>query len=113
MKQSHKTLLLWVLLIMIFLGIWTLLSPDRPPATKASYTDFLALVEADPERGESHVEHVTIKDGDYIFMVKNPKTGKTEKKIAEGPIEVENSFVDELRKRAMTYPTIRLFKRSS
>ena len=98
MKQSHKTLLLWVLLIMIFLGIWTLLSPDRAPAAKATYTDFLALVEADPDKNEAHVERVTIKDGDYIFVVKNPQKGTTEKKIAEGPRKVDSELIDKLRK---------------
>ena len=34
MKQSHKTLLLWLLLIMMFLAIWQFFSPDRPPATQ-------------------------------------------------------------------------------
>jgi len=97
-KQSHKTLLLWVLLIMIFLGIWTLLSPDRPPASKATYTDFLALVEADPDKGEAHVERVTIKDGDYIFVVKNPTKGTTEKKLAAGPRKVDSELIDKLRK---------------
>ena len=85
MKQSHKTLLLWVLLIMIFLGIWTLLSPDRQPASKVTYTDFLTLVEADRDKGEAYVEKVTVKDGEYIFSVKNPQKGTTERKVAEGP----------------------------
>ena len=87
MKQSHKTLLLWVLLIMIFLGIWTLLSPDRPPATKVNYTDFLAMVEANRDK-EPYVERVTVKEGDYIFTVKDPQAGTTTKKLAEGPREV-------------------------
>ena len=37
MKQSHKTLLLWVLLIMMFLAIWQFLSPDRPAATQVAH----------------------------------------------------------------------------
>jgi len=94
-KQSHKTLLLWVLLIMIFLGIWTLLSPERAPDQKISYTDFLALVEAD--KGEAHVEKVTIKDGEYKVTVKKPD-GPVEHKIAQGPIEVENDVIEKLRK---------------
>jgi cell division protease FtsH len=97
-KQSHKTLLLWVLLIMIFLGIWTLLSPDSRPAAKVTYTDFLTLVEADRDKQEPYVERVTVKDGDYIFVVKNPQKGTTEKKIAEGPREVEAEVIDKLRK---------------
>jgi len=97
-KQSHKTLLLWVLLIMIFLGIWTLLSPDRQPASKVTYTDFLTLVEADKDKGEAYVEKVTVKDGEYIFTVKNPQKGTTERKVAEGPREVEPAVIDKLRK---------------
>jgi cell division protease FtsH len=83
---------------MIFLGIWTLLSPGGAPAAKASYTDFLALVEADADKDESHVERVTIKDGDYIFTVKNPKKGTTEKKVAQGPRKVDSELIDKLRK---------------
>jgi len=94
-KQSHKTLLLWVLLIMIFLGIWTLLSPERAPDQKISYTDFLALVEAD--KGEAHVEKVTIKDGEYKVSVKKPD-GPVEHKIAQGPLEVDNEVIEKLRK---------------
>ena len=97
MKQSHKTLLLWVLLIMIFLGIWTLLSPDRPPATKVNYTDFLAMVEADRDK-EPYVERVTVKEGDYIFTVKDPQAGTTTKKLAEGPREVSAEVIEKLRK---------------
>jgi cell division protease FtsH len=96
-KQSHKTLLLWVLLIMIFLGIWTLLSPDRPPATKVNYTDFLAMVEADRDK-EPYVERVTVKEGDYIFTVKDPQAGTTTKKLAEGPREVSAEVIEKLRK---------------
>ena len=100
MKQSHKTLLLWVLLIMIFLGIWTLLSPDRPPAAKVNYTDFLAMVEADHDK-EPYVERVTIKDGDYIFTVKNPAKQTTEKKLAQGPEKVDSELIDKLRKNGV------------
>jgi cell division protease FtsH len=97
-KQSHKTLLLWVLLIMIFLGIWTLLSPDRPPAAKVNFSDFLQLVEADRDKGEPYVERVTIKDGEYVFVVKDPQKGTIgTKKIAEGPREVDDALVDKLR----------------
>ncbi len=96
-KQSHKTLLLWVLLIMIFLGIWTLLSPDRPPATKVNYTDFLAMVEANHDK-DPFVESVTIKNGDYLFVVKDPRTSATVKKLAEGPRKIDNDLIQSLRK---------------
>ena len=34
MKQSHKTLLLWVLLILMFLAIWQVLEPERAAPTR-------------------------------------------------------------------------------
>src|SRR5687767_10473555 len=82
---------------MIFLGIWTLLSPERPPAAKVNYTDFLAMVEANRDK-ESYVERVTIKDGDYVFTVKDPQAGTTTKKLAEGPREPESDLIEKLRK---------------
>ena len=98
MKQSHKTLLLWVVLIMAFLVIWQVLIPDRPPAAKASYTDFLEMVEADHDN-DSYVETVTIKDGEYIFTVKDPKKGgQASRKEAQGPLEVEPGLIEKLRK---------------
>ena len=74
MKQSHKTLLLWVLLIMMFLAIWQFLSPERPPATQVAFSEFMALVHADKEK-EPHVERVNIKDREYTFIVKDPNNG--------------------------------------
>jgi cell division protease FtsH len=82
---------------MIFLGIWTLLSPDRPPATKVDYTDFLAMVEADHDK-DTFVERVTIRDGDYIFTVKDPKAGTETQKLAEGPRKVDTELIEKLRK---------------
>ena len=84
MKQSHKTLLLWVLLIMMFLAIWQFLSPERPPATQVAFSEFLTQVKADKEK-EPHVESVSIKDREYAFYVKDPKSNTKNKKITIGP----------------------------
>ena len=84
MKQSHKTLLLWVLLIMMFLAIWQFLSPDRPPATQEAFSQFMSQVRADRER-DPHVESVTIKDREYTYWVKDPKTNSKTKKVTIGP----------------------------
>jgi cell division protease FtsH len=83
-KQSHKTLLLWVLLIMMFLAIWQFLSPDRPPATQEAFSQFMSQVRADKER-DPHVESVTIKDREYTYWVKDPKTNSKTKKVTVGP----------------------------
>ena len=43
MKQSHKTLLLWVLLILMFVAIYNLVSdPDQPQSV--AFSDFMTDV---------------------------------------------------------------------
>jgi len=83
-KQSHKTLLLWVLLIMMFLVIWQFLSPDRPPATQMAFSDFMTRVVADRDK-EEYVEKVSIKDREYTFWVNDPKANLRTKKVTIGP----------------------------
>jgi cell division protease FtsH len=83
-KQSHKTLLLWVLLIMMFVAIWQFLSPDRPVATQVAFSEFMAQVEADKTK-DPYVESVSIKDRDYTFWIKNPKTNEKTKQVTLGP----------------------------
>ncbi|MGK4001941.1 ATP-dependent zinc metalloprotease FtsH [Sorangium sp. So ce1036] len=85
MKQSHKTLLLWVLLIMMFLAIWQFLNPDRPPATQVAFSEFMGQVQVEAKDQEPHVESVTIKDREYTFWVKDPKSGSKTKKVTIGP----------------------------
>ena len=54
MKQSHKTLLLWVLLILMFVAIYNLVSdPDQPQSV--AFSDFMT----DVRNGK--VEQVTIR----------------------------------------------------
>ena len=45
MKQSHKTLLLWVVLIVMFLTIWQFLTPNERKMPVA-FSDFVAEVQA-------------------------------------------------------------------
>ena len=45
MKQSHKTLLLWVLLIVMFLAIWNLMQQDGE-ARQVAFSEFVADVQA-------------------------------------------------------------------
>jgi cell division protease FtsH len=95
-KQSHKTLLLWILLIMMFIAIWTFLNPDRPTATSVPFSDFMAQVKADKEK-DVHVETVTIKDREYTFWVKDPRSNSKAKKVTLGPLgadEIVQTLVD-------------------
>jgi len=82
-KQSHKTLLLWVLLILMFLAIWQFVSPDAPRATQVPFSEFVALVKASPE--DTHVESVTIKEREYTFTVYDPVSKQRNKKVTLGP----------------------------
>jgi len=93
-KQSHKTLLLWVLLITMFLAIWQFLSPDRPPAAQIPYSEYVALVKA--KETDPHVERVSIKDREYTFVVKDPKSNTTSKRVTLGP---ENPDLKDLSER--------------
>ena len=76
MKQSHKTLLLWVLLILMFLAIWQFLQGEGARTTPVAFSDFMAQVHAKPE--ETHVDQVTIKDREYRFDTFDP-TAKVRK----------------------------------
>ncbi len=70
MKQSHKTLLLWVLLILMFLVIWQFLSPtDRKPPI--AFSEFVNEVHA------GHVDEIHIKDREYSFRTRTTDSNKT------------------------------------
>jgi cell division protease FtsH len=83
-KQSHKTLLLWVLIATMFLAIWQFLDSNTKPATQVAFSEFMGLARAPDE--QAHVEAVTIKDHEYTFTVVDPtKNGAKEQKVALGP----------------------------
>ncbi|APR83034.1 Cell division protein FtsH [Minicystis rosea] len=89
-KQSHKTLLLWVLLIMMFLAIWHVLNPSQTQATQVAFSEFMALVDADQK--DPHVDRVTLKDhGEIVFSVTDPNKPQqpSAKKVTVGPEKAE------------------------
>jgi cell division protease FtsH len=87
-KQPHKTLLLWVVLIVAFLAIWQFLSPDGPQKQPMPFSEFIALVRA--PKDQRHVEAVEIKDREYVFQIKNPASkGPPERGITIGPASDE------------------------
>jgi len=93
-KQPHKTLLLWVVLIVAFLAIWQFLSPDGPQRQLMPYSDFIALTKAPKE--QRHVDEVEIKEREYSFLIKNPASkAPPERGVAVGP---EEGSADELLK---------------
>ena len=86
MKQPHKTLLLWVVLIVAFLAIWQFLNPENPRSPDKPYSEFVALTKA--PRDAKHIEKVEIKDREYTYEIKDPNSkGATERGRTVGPAE--------------------------
>ena len=86
MKQPHKTLLLWVVLIVAFLAIWQFLNPENPRNPDISWSDFKALATA--PRDAKHIEEVDIKDREYTFQIKDPNAkGAPTRGRTVGPAE--------------------------
>jgi cell division protease FtsH len=95
-KQPHKTLLLWVVLIVAFLAIWQFLhDADGPPRQEMAYSDFMALVKA--PRDQKHIEAVEIKDRQYLFTIKDP-TAKGNQEIKGTTVGPSEDSVDEILK---------------
>jgi len=83
-KQPHKTLLLWVVLIVAFLAIWQFLTPDGPQRQPMPFSEFMALVQAPDD--QRHVDEVEIKDREFSFVIKGPK-GQPERGVTVGPVD--------------------------
>jgi len=88
-KQSHKTLLLWVLLIVMFLAIWQVLQPGERKQS-VSFSQFMTLVHS------GQVTEVHIKDHEYAFL--QVQDGKNTQKETLGPI-ADQSLIDDLEKK--------------
>jgi cell division protease FtsH len=88
-KQSHKTLLLWVLLIVMFLAIWQVLQPGERKQ-QVSFSQFVAMVHS------GMVTEVHIKDHEYTFT--QVQDGKNVQKETLGPI-ADQALIDELEKK--------------
>jgi cell division protease FtsH len=84
---------------MMFLAIWQFLSPQPSPATQVAFSDFVAQVHADREK-EPYVERVSIKSGghdqanEFSYIVKDPKTQQTSKRVTMGPEKTDEISKD-------------------
>jgi len=75
-KQSHKTLLLWVLLIVMFLAIWQVLQPGERKQ-QVSFSEFVSWVH------QGQVPDVRVKDHEYTFT--HVVDGKNQQMETLGP----------------------------
>jgi cell division protease FtsH len=101
-KQSHKTLLLWVLLILMFLAIWQVLNPNERKQPVA-FSELVAEVHA------GHVEEVKIKDREYSFRVRTGDAAKTTvQKEAVGP-SADQQLLETLKPDNKEAPAPKIF----
>jgi len=81
LKQSHKTLLLWVLLILMFVAIWNLVQSEEP-ARSAAFSDFTTAVEQDK------VERIQVQpqenSAQYTYWLKQSGEQGREKRVTVG-----------------------------
>ncbi len=81
MKQSHKTLLLWVVLIFMFLAIWQFLgNAERKPAI--AFSEFVTEVHA------GKVKQINIRDREYTYQL-NEGDPRTNSRTTTGPLADE------------------------
>ncbi len=107
MKQSHKTLLLWVLLILMFLAIWSFLQPTEKH-TAVAFSKF----QADVVSGQ--VDEIRIKDRDYSYHMRPTGTDKGGQHETIGPI-ADDALLNSLKpeKADIPRPTITFEKEDS
>lgn len=100
MKQPHKTLLIWVMFIVVFFAIWKFVAPATQEP-KLTYTTFESLVEAPKER--RHVESVVITDNEISFVIAQPgQPGASERGVTGAP-ENKESLQQLLKKNKVEY----------
>ncbi len=90
MRQSYKTALLWVFLIVMFIALWQLFQQRGHEATTLNWSQFMAKVDA----GE--VREVTIKDLEYTGTLRDNKTFQT-----TGPVDASATIAEKLREKGV------------
>ncbi|MDZ4693729.1 MAG: ATP-dependent zinc metalloprotease FtsH [Deltaproteobacteria bacterium] len=95
MRQSHKTFLLWIMLILAFLIVWQLLNPKNP-LEPVQFSQFLSDVEKKPES----IRNLTIQMNDnYATYTGETKAG--ERFVTNGYIGEQ--ILDKLSKSGIAY----------
>jgi len=91
LRQSYKTALLWVFLIVMFLALWRFFQVSGNGPTSMSWSQFMAKVEA----GE--VTSVRVKDIDYYATLRDKSLVKT-----IGPLDASATIAEKLRAHNVT-----------
>jgi len=87
-KQSHKTLLLWVLLILMFVAIYQLVTNEEPPRN-VQFSDFVTALE------NGHVESVELRphelttDVQFLYVNDGRREDRTTDATSQGLPELQ------------------------
>lgn len=93
MRQSHKTILLWGVLILMFYLIWSIVSSTRTDVTEVAFSEFLESVES----GElSNVEVTVLNEREFTWTdgeTKKRATGKYSDDVQQLMRQKEVKFI--------------------
>ena len=85
MKKAHKTIALWLVIVLVVLAVLHIMKQPMHPAEKVSFSDFLAAVET------GQIESVTIQEEEYRGKFKPEYKGGLRFETI-GPIESERAL---------------------
>ncbi len=86
MKQSYKTALLWVFLIVMFFAVWKILDQNKSGPKPANWSQFMGKVE------QGQVKSVVVKELDYIYTLQDGSQF-----VATGPLDASATLAEKLR----------------
>ncbi len=92
MKQSHKTILLWVLLLLMFVSIYNLFQTPSRDEGRIDFSKFIADVEKEPDS----INKVTVKGSSYSIEYKDRKVRTTGQ-------EMDSKLREKLDKAGVAY----------
>ncbi len=89
MKQSQKTAILWILLIMMFLSIMYMINDPQSNRNEITFNQFVSKMELTTESGEQEVKEILVKGRQIEGTLANG-----EQFVTQGPIS--ESYLDKL-----------------
>jgi cell division protease FtsH len=102
-RQTHKTFLLWLLLILLFVVVWEFLSNNRAEERKLPFSTFVSDIELHPEK---------FKSTSLIQIRKNQDSAELKGQYATGETFVTTGIVgdrllDKLDKSKLSYDVVK------
>jgi cell division protease FtsH len=91
LRQSYKTALLWVFLLVMFIALWKLFEQRGREAKTYNWSQFMAKVEA----GE--VKEVTVKEFDYSGHLRDGSEF-----VTRSPPDISGTYAEKLRDKGIT-----------